>query len=96
MLGFLAAIITVLFAVINTRVFNKYKEKGFFDIFMAVYLFSIVNLIATFVLSIFSFSKNYCPTVFNITIMSATNNIVQLGLVSCIILSIFKKSIKNS
>ena len=92
MLGFLAAIITILFSLTNTTAFKKYQRIGYLDVLLFAYFISILNFIATFILSILSFSKTCSPLLFNFMIMSLMNNVFQIFLLSIIILNLFKKA----
>jgi hypothetical protein len=92
MLGFLAAIITVLFGMGQTHAFRKFREKGYLDLFFFIYLFSVVNLGLTFLLAILGFSSRYEPFLFNSMLMSSVNNIFQISLITIIILNMFKKA----
>ena len=90
MLGFLGAIITVLFSLIKTETFQKYKRQGYLDLLIFIYLFAILNLVLSFVLSILSFSNKCQPLLFNTMLMSAINNIFQLCLITLIILNLVR------
>lgn len=92
MLCFLAAIITVLFSLIKTDAFKKYNNKGYLDLFIFIYFVSILSLVATFTFSILGFSNNCPPLLFNLMLMSATNNIWQLSLITLIILNLVRKA----
>lgn len=91
-LGFLAAIITVLFGLIHSVTFKKYKKKGYLELLFFVYWFSIANLLATFILALLNFSSRCLPVIFNIMLMSAMNNIVQISFITIIILNLVRKS----
>ncbi len=92
MLGFLAAIITILFSLIRTNSFQKYRRQGYLDLLVSVYWFAIINLILTFALSILGFANICIPLLFNSMLMSAINNIVQLSLITLIILNLVRKA----
>ena len=92
MLGFLAAIITILFSLIRSEAFQKYKRQGYLDLLVFVYWFAILSLVFTFVLSILGFSNNCLPLLFNAMLMSAINNIFQLCLITLIILNLVRKA----
>lgn len=92
MLGFLAAIITVLFGVTKSQAFQQYRRKGYFDLLIFVYWFAILNLVATFILSILGFSNNFFPLLFKSMLMSTVNNIFQLCIITFIILGLVRKS----
>lgn len=92
MLGFLAAIITVIFGLIHSKSFVRYEKKGRLSVFLYIYILSIINLLITFMLSILSFSNNCLPIIFNATCMSAINNIAQILLITIIIINLFKNA----
>ncbi|POZ51889.1 hypothetical protein AADEFJLK_02107 [Methylovulum psychrotolerans] len=92
MLGFLAAIITVLFALGTSGAFKAYKRRGYLDVFFGVYFFAVISLFATFILSILNFSHLENPLIFRLTIMALIDNIVQLILITFIIIVLTKKA----
>jgi len=92
MLGFLAAIITILFAFVHSRVFVKYKTAGYLDLLFFLYLFTIVNLVFTAFLSIYGFSQNDFIWPFRLMLMSFENNLIQVALISIIISKLAHKA----
>ena len=91
-LGFLAAIITILFSLTNTRVFQRYEKRGRFSVLLSIYLYTIASLLLTFALSLFSFAKACPPILTSVAIMCATNNLVQIFLIALTIANLFKRS----
>lgn len=92
MLGFLAAVITILFSFSNSRNFKKYKGLGHLDIFFSVYYWTVLCLVITFACSILTLSDSGV-WVMRAALMSTVNNVVQISLLTFIIISISKKSI---
>jgi hypothetical protein len=43
-----------------------------------------------------SFSNNYSPMIYNMTFMSAVNNIIQIGIITIVIVSLFKNAAKDA
>lgn len=92
MLGFLAAVIAVMVSLSGTRAFKQYKRREYLDIFLRFYFFAVVCLVATFALAILGFSKNGYPPLFNLTIMSAVNNLGQICLITYTIINIVRRA----
>jgi|APLak6261669087_1056070.scaffolds.fasta_scaffold21830_2 hypothetical protein len=92
MLGFLAAVITILFSFSGSSAFKKYKRKGHLDIFFFIYYFAIISLIATFALSIVSLSGINGIWAMRLALMSTVNNMVQICLLTLTIVNLSKKA----
>ncbi|MGI2029726.1 hypothetical protein [Endozoicomonas acroporae] len=92
MLGFLAAVITIMFSFSNSSTFKKYKRKGYLDVFFSIYYSAIVGLIFTFGLSILNFSESTGAWIFRLSVMSTVNNLVQIGLVTTIIINLARRA----
>ena len=92
MLGFLAAIITILFSLTNTRTLRKYRKHNHLEIFFRFYYFSIVCLIFTFILALLGFGKEGSPGMFQLMITSAINNLTQISLIALVIINIARKA----
>lgn len=90
MLGFLAAVITILFSFSSSEPFKKYKRMGYLNVFFGLYYLSIANLLMTFIMSIISLSGNVW--IMRISIMSTINNIVQIFILTAIIINLSNKS----
>lgn len=91
MLGFLAGIITILFSFEATKTFRRYIRKGYFDVLIFIYFFSIFNLVISFGLSLLSFSATISNFLFNLMIMSSVNNIIQIALITIILVNLAKR-----
>ncbi len=52
MLGFLAAVITILFSISQSRVFRKYRDNGYLSIFFSIYFGAIFCLLFTFLFAV--------------------------------------------
>jgi hypothetical protein len=92
MLGFLAAIITVLFSLGGTKAFRKYSSHSYLELFLYFYFFSLICLMLTFGLSIFGFAKQGSPLLFKLMIMSAVNNLVQISLIAYVIINMANRA----
>ena len=95
-LGFLAAIITMLFSLTHTRVFQRYEKRGRFSVLLSLYLYTVFSLLITFASSLFSFAKVCPPILTGIALMSATNNLVQIFLIALAIANLFRRSASDS
>lgn len=92
MLGFLAGIITVLFAVTHSEAFRRYRRKGYLDVFFTLYRFTIFNLAVTAMLAVIGFSHTPWVLAFRFMGMSFVNNIVQVVAIAYIISSLAKQA----
>lgn len=96
MLGFLAAVITILFSFSRSRVFKKYKNQGRLDVFFAIYYCAIFSLVVTFFLALLTLSNSIGLWAMRGGLMSTINNLAQIGLLTVIIVSLSRKSIRES
>ena len=92
MLGFLAAIVTLLFAINSSKAFKRYKKQGYLDVFFPLYFFTVFSLMMTFCLAMLGFAKQGSKGIFEAMMMSATNNMCQLFLITAIILVLAKRA----
>lgn len=77
MLGFLAAVITILFSFSGRLRFQKYQQAGYLDVLMWMYYSSIFSLVIAGGLSIGSFSKTYGPVFFDFMSAAFVSSIFQ-------------------
>lgn len=96
LLGFLAAIITILFSFISSHYFKQYNKKGYLDIFFFLYFVTIVSLVMTFFASILSLSNFDTPWIMRITLMSMINNVVQVAALTIIIINITRQIMEEN
>ena len=96
MLGFLAAIIAVMFSLSGTKTFSKYRSREYLDIFFRVYFFSVLCLVITFGLALLGLSRQGYPLLFNLMIMSAVNNFGQISLITFAIINVARKASEES
>lgn len=82
----------ILFYLEKTETFKKYRQSGYLDVFLLIYLFSIASFAVTFILALLSFSKQDIPMLFKLMLMSAFNNLFQVVLLSFIIIALVWRS----
>ena len=92
MLGFMAAIITILFAFSNSRNFRQYKEKGYLRIFFWGYFLCIFTLMLTAFFSVFGFSQVGHVWQHHALLISFFSSLWQVGLLTLIIVNIARQS----
>lgn len=92
MMGFLAAVITILFAVTSTRSFKKYAQDGHLSVLFYFYFWTLISLIVTGVLSLFNYSDGINVWWFRTLIMSFVNNLVQIVMVTAMISNLAHKA----
>lgn len=85
MLGFLAAVITILFTFSHSIAFRRYKNKGYLQLFFFCYFLTIICLIITSFLALAGFSNTLNTWAFRALIMSFVNNILQISVLATII-----------
>ena len=91
MLGFLAAIITMLFAFVHSEAFKKYKRQGYLDVFFFLYTLTIICLVVTSFLSLYGFSRTVFEWPFRIMLMFFGNSLIQVTLIAVVISNLAKK-----
>lgn len=84
-LGFLAAIITILFAVSSTSAFKEYRREGYLDLLFFLYFFTLACLVITALLSLAAFSSALGGWGFRVLMMLFVNNIIQVSFITIII-----------
>jgi len=92
MLGVLAALITIIFAVIDTESLKKYRRNGYLDLLFNLYIFTVISLVCTAFLSLYGFASTSFIWMFRIMMMSFSNNLFQVMIVILIITNITKRA----
>jgi hypothetical protein len=93
MLGFLAAVITILFSFSKSSTFTKYKRLGHLDVFFAIYYFAIACFIFTFSTAILTLAGSNAGILpMRLSLMSTVNNLGQIALLTLIIVNLCKKA----
>ncbi|WP_115720387.1 hypothetical protein [Gallaecimonas mangrovi] len=95
MLGFLAAVITILFSFSRSSTFKKYKRKGHLDVFFFVYYFAIVSLVVTFVLALLTLASGNGLWAMRGGLMSTVNNLAQITLLTVIIVNLSRRAMNE-
>ncbi|MGF1758404.1 hypothetical protein L4D76_10735 [Photobacterium sagamiensis] len=86
MLGFLAAIAAFIFSLQKYRFFKRWIEDGNAEVFFTLFKTSIVCLFITFGFSLFVFTSQAAEWAFRFMMMSVTNNIFQMAIISFVII----------
>lgn len=92
MLGFLAAVITILFVFTNTENYAAYKRNGYLRIFFYGYFITIASLLATALLSLYGFSQVQNVFAFQLLLMFFANSLIQVFIITFIICNIARNS----
>lgn len=92
MMGFLAALITILFAVTATTSYRRYARRGYLSILFYLYFLTLISLIVTGVLSVVNYSSAISGWGFKLLIMSFGNNLVQVAAITVIISNLAHKA----
>lgn len=93
MLGFLAAVITILFSFSSSGNLKKYKRLGYLPVFFSLYYTTIACLIITFITSLIMVSALQSPWPLRLSIIFTVNNLFQIGLLTTAIVNISQKAI---
>lgn len=92
MLGFLAAVITILFSLTQSEFFKKFKAKGYLDNFFYIYYVTIFSLLITFSASLLSLAGQNGEISMLVALGSVVNNLVQIFVLTVIIVNLCRKS----
>ncbi|PWN56199.1 hypothetical protein DEH80_07960 [Abyssibacter profundi] len=95
MLGFLAAVITILFNFTQTSSFRRYKRRGYLDIFLFCYFLTVASLIITSFLALGNFSHLHHGYLFSAMLASFANNIMQIGLLTFVLCNVARSAAKE-
>ncbi len=93
MLGFLAAIITILFTYSDTQNFQKYKKEGYLSYFFVCYFVCIITLMLTAFMSIYGFSSGDHILQHHVLLIAFVDSLWQLLLLTLIIFNLVGKSL---
>ena len=96
MLGFMATVVTILFAFTKSANFEAYKRKQYLTVFFSGYYICILSLVVTSFLSLYGYSTESHVWAHHALLMSFANNLWQIFLLTLIICNIARKSIENS
>jgi hypothetical protein len=92
MLGFLAAIAAFLFSLQKYRFFKRWVEDRNADVFFTLFKVAFICLFVTFGCSLIVFTSQAMGLAFKAMMMSVTNNILQLGVITIIIVDKLAKA----
>ncbi|MBB1302377.1 hypothetical protein H5183_13615 [Pseudoalteromonas sp. SR44-8] len=91
MLGFLAAIAAFLFSLQKYRFFKRWVADGNSVVFFTLFKVAFICLFITFGFSLFVFTSQGQGLAFKVMMMSVTNNVIQLCIITIIIMDkVFK------
>lgn len=96
MLGFLAAILTILISLARDPNLRRYAQRGLLDHLFLFYLLTIASLLITFALSVATFAKEIPILVFHLMLMSFLNSFAQTALISLAFFNIARRSFAAS
>lgn len=95
MLGFMAAVITILFVFVNSRTFKLYVEKGHFDLLLVLYFLAIITLFATALLTLFGFSARSVVWPFRLMMMGFIDSIFCIAVFLIAITNLARSAAKE-
>jgi len=91
MLGFLAAVITILFSVSGSKSYQRYRNAGNLEVFFFIYYLTLVCLVVTAGLSLVALSSLSEPWGIKVLLGSFANNIFQVFVITVIICNLASK-----
>jgi len=92
MLGFLAAVITILFAATNSEAFRRFKRASYLSTLFWIYYIAIISLVATAVFALFGFSNSEHVFAFRMMLCSFGNNLVQVAMLTVMITNLARRA----
>lgn len=95
MLGFMATVVTILFAFNKSANFESYRRKKYLGIFFGGYYLCIACLILTAFLSLSGYSSAPFVKTYKLMLISFANNLWQIFLLTVVICNIARHSIDN-
>lgn len=93
-LGFLATVITILFALSGTSNFQSYDRKGYLSVFFHVYYIAIVSLISTAVFSVYVLSETVGRLELRCLVALFVSNLFQVLFLTIVICNLARKSLR--
>lgn len=96
LLGFLAALITILFGITDGQHFSRFKKKRYLEVLLNVYLCAILVLIFSCIFAFMAFSEYHSSILFPAMIITALSGYSQVAIVTLIILNLVRKAFKHS
>lgn len=96
MLGFLAAVITILFGFTSSAAYRRYERRGILPAIINYYYFCIICLIITAILSVFGYSSapRYMP--FRAMLIMFCNCLVQIGIFILLITNLVRRASRTA
>jgi len=95
MLGFLATIITVLFAFTHSSTFARYQKRGYLQVFFYIYFLTIICLVLTSILAIANFSNTFYLLSFRLMMIGFMNSLVQIATLTIILCNIARHAVSE-
>ena len=92
MLGFMGAIVTILFTFNNSETIKSFSRVGYMDIFFRIYYLTIICLIVTAFLSLYGFSSTAFILPFKLMIISFVNNLIQVMVITIMIINLARNA----
>lgn len=96
MLGFLAAVITLLFGFMSSRVVHRYRQFGYMDAFFLLYFITIMMLLVTAAFGIASFSFQPAVWPLRLGMMALVNSCVQVAAITLIISNLARRAAEHA
>jgi len=95
MLGFLAAVITILFSFTKTSAFLKYSNRGYLSVFFGFYYITIFSLVLTFGSAILTLSGNNSEWPMRIALMLTVNCVTQIAVLTIILVNLGRRALSK-
>lgn len=95
MLGFLATIITVLFAFTHSSIFMRYQKKGYLHNFFSIYFLTVFCLVATSILAVVNFSNTFYWLPFRLMMVGFVDSLCQVAILTVILCNIARQAVSE-
>lgn len=96
MMGFLAAVITILYTFSGSNNFKRYAQKGHLDNFFFVYFLAILTLCFAFGVSLLSLGQKESTWLLKFGVALTTNSLIQTAFLTIIIVNVARHAILES
>lgn len=96
MLGFLATIITVLFAFTQSATFARYRRRGYLQVFFFCYFLTIVSLVVTSFFAVMNFSNAFYWLPFHLMMIGFVDSLWQVAILTFILCNIARRAVSEN
>src|SRR5690606_33408466 len=92
MMGFLAAMITIMISVANTTTYREFKRHQYTTVFYWLYFYTIIMLVVTFIAAFLPFAKDASHWTLKSLMALTLNNIIQIIAVTVTLVNLLRRA----